>query len=163
MRPGVVEVEFLTETHRIVGKLEVGIRRLSDVLNVRSEVSLGLQEVRISSFANNELPAMVDLVHLFKEGILLSLPHGGEAERPLEYRQKVRHRVQLNIPPFSVIGDLHLIREVSLRKALAETIPTFLPLSGVHIVYMPQPSLNWMRPAAIVNRRRASFVRPIAS
>lgn len=163
-RSGVVEVELLTATHRIVGKLEVGVRRLSDVLNARSEVSLCLQEARISTLTDTEAPMRIDSVHVFKEGILLALPYGGE--RPgvdiLEYRAKSRHRVQLSLPPFIVLGDLHLAPQVNLRKALAEGTPFFLPLSGAQIVYMPQPNFTWTRPVAILNRTHASFFRPVS-
>jgi hypothetical protein len=155
-----MEVEFFTVTHRIVGKLDVGIRRLSDVLNGTAEVSLELEEARVSSFAEDELPSMVEFVHIFKEGILIAIPRGGEPERPLEHREKVQHRVQLSMPPFSVSGDLHLVRDVRLRKALSEITPVFLPLTRVQIVHTLQPSLTWSPPAAIFNRRRAGYFRP---
>ncbi len=71
-----IEVEFLTDSHRIIGNLPTGERRLSDILNFPLEDSVVLDNVSTTPSDDPEAAPLVrDFAQINKETIAFGVPH----------------------------------------------------------------------------------------
>lgn len=165
----VIQVELLTDTHRIIGNLLTGEMRLTDLLNFGSpDDPIVLEEVSTTPIENPSAEALVrDFAHINRDAIALALPHEPPTTpeerlrvRPFEYIVKVQYEVLASVPPFAVNGNLHLAKQADVRTALASLKQTFVPLTGSRAVYTPQPEIRWSNEVIIINRRRAQIFWP---
>ena len=163
-----LEVEFLTDTHRIIGYLPIGEGRLSDILNLGREDWLILDNVRTTPVDDLEAaPIVREFARINKETIAFGIPHEPPSTReerqkirPLEYVEKSRHQVLISLPPFTITGYLHLAKEADIRIALESLTRTFIPISEAQAAYIPNPSIKWTGEVIIVNRKRAQIFWP---
>ena len=163
-----LEVEFLTDTHRIIGYLPTGERRLSDILNLDSEDSVVLDNVRTTPVDDPEVaPIVREFAQINKGTIALGIPHEPPTTpeerqkiRPFEYIEKNRHQVLISLPPFAITGYLHLAKQADIRTALRNLTRTFIPISEARAAHIPNPSIKWASEVIIVNRKRAQIFWP---
>lgn len=163
-----LEVEFITDTHRIIGYLPIGERRLSDILNVDSEDSVVLDSVRTTPVDDPEAtPIVREFAQINKETIAFGIPHElptipeeRRKIRPFEYVEKSRQQVLISLPPFVISGYLHLVKEVDIRSALRSLARTFIPISEARATYTPNPGIKWASKVIIVNRKRTQILWP---
>lgn len=163
-----VRVEFLTDTHRIIGNLPTGERRLSDILNLDPEDSVVLDDVSTTPVDDPEAaPIVREFAQINKETIAFAIPHEPPTTpeerqkiRPFEYVEKNRHQVLISLPPFAITGYLHLVKEADIRTALRNLTRTFIPISDARATYIPKLGINWASEVIIVNRKRAQIFWP---
>jgi hypothetical protein len=163
-----VELELITDTHRIIGYLPTGERRLSDILNSRSEDALVLESVRTTPVQNHDAPPLVrEFAHVNKELIAFAIPREPPSTleerqriRPFEYVETTLHQVLISLPPFTITGYLHLPKGANIRDGLRNLRRTFIPISGGQAAYMPDPRVNWTTDVMIINRMRAQIFWP---
>lgn len=163
-----VKVEFLTDTHRIIGYLPTGERRLSDILNVDSEGSVILHSVRTTPVGDPEAaPIVAEFAGINKQTIAFGMLH--ELSSPSQKRQKIRAfeyveknraPVLISLPPFTITGYLHLVKEADIRIVLQSLTRTFIPISEAQATYIPKPSIKWASEVIIVNGKRAQIFWP---
>ena len=158
-----VEVELITNTHRIFGQVRTEQRRLSDILNLERGESIVVQEA-ITTLIDDPhgTPVRRDLAHVVKEQILFGVPH--EPPTTPEERQKFhsfdfiekeRHQVVISVPPFAISGWLHLLKDANIWKPLSGLVDTFLPITEARAVHTERTDLSWAAETIIVNRKRA--------
>jgi hypothetical protein len=105
-----IKVEFLTDTHRIIGYLPTGERRLSDSLALDSEDSVVLDNVHTTPADDPEAaPIVREFAQINKETIAFAVPHEPlttpeerQKIRPFEYVEKNRHQVLISLPPLAI-------------------------------------------------------------
>lgn len=165
----VIQVEFLTDTHRIIGSLLTGELRLTDLLNFGAlDDPIVLEEVSTTPIENPSAEPLVrDFAQINRDAIALGVPHeppttpqDRQRIRPFEYIEKAKYEVLVSVPPFAVNGYLHLAKQADVRTALATLKQTFVPLTGARAVYTPQPEIRWSSEVIIINRRRAQIFWP---
>jgi len=163
-----LEVELLTDTHRIIGYLPTGERRLSDILNLDPEDSVVLDNVRATPVDDPEAaPIVREFAQINKETIAFGIPHDPpatqeehEKPRPFEYVEKKRYQLLVSLPPFLITGYLHLAKQADIRTGLRSLAKTFVPLSEARAAYAPNPTIEWASEVIIVNRKRAQILWP---
>lgn len=168
--PENIEVEFLTDAHSIVARVATAGRRLSDIMNFGEDEYMILGDVRTTSLVRPEdQPFITDFARMNKGEVLVALPLATvpvldklRKPRPLEYVAKERHRIAMSLPPFMVTGDLHLVKDMDLRRSRMEGMSAFLPLSDARIIYLPDPERVWSSSFAVINREKAQVLWPSA-
>jgi hypothetical protein len=165
----VIQVEFLTDTHRIMGNLLTGELRLTDVLNSGSlDDPLVLEGVSTTPIDDpGAVPLVRDFAQINRNAIALGVPREPSTTpeerqrlRPFEYIPKDRYEVLVSVPPFAVNGHLHLARQADVRSALSNLNQIFVPLTRARAIYTPQPKVRWSSEVIIINRRRAQIFWP---
>lgn len=103
--------------------------RVTDILNQAAEPHLVLEDVTLEEYGSTDPPlraefAQVNLASVLFAVSLTTLEPIRELRTP-----KVTELALLSIPPFRVVGQVHLLPERSLRESLADLHGTFIPVT----------------------------------
>jgi hypothetical protein len=103
--------------------------RVTDVLNVRSEPFLVLEDVILEEYGSTEVPLRAPFAHVNLASVLfaVSLTTVEPAQELLT--PKVAERALFSIPPFRIVGHGHLPPERDLRDGLAQLPGAFIPVT----------------------------------
>ena len=124
------QLVLYTDTFVIHGSLQTRARRLTDALNSADEPFLVMEDV---AFEAHEAEATVDragYAQINLATVLFAHEPGGAVEALPELRTvKVTERALVSLPPFRIVGNIHVLPERSLRDALRELIGRFVPVT----------------------------------
>ena len=155
-----VPMTLYTEQFVVRGTIQTRQHRVTDILNEAGSRFLVLEEVSMEEFGSKELPTRADYaqVNLGSIHFAVSL-QAVEPTRELR-TPKVSERALVSIPPFRVIGNVHLLSERSLRESLAELQATFVPVTDA--VFWSDRLGEARQSAAMVavNQARAQILAP---
>jgi hypothetical protein len=113
------------------GTLQTPARRLSDALNVDGEPFLVLEDVSFEEHRSGRLLERAAYAQVNLSTILFAYEPGDRLSTPFELRTiKVPQPALISLPPFRVVGEIHLLPERHLRDALQELLGRFVPLTG---------------------------------
>jgi hypothetical protein len=150
-----IPFDGLTEEWRIVGNMHVGAR-LSDALNKREHIDISdVQWAPIDGSGPLEPAPGLKAVDPYDLIIVLA----GEATRPdLTDDERTAHRVHkvsydvaLEVPPFRVIGTVHLHPGMEPERLLDRATEMFLPVVDA-TAYLGERAIGPEMDAVLVNR-----------
>lgn len=143
----------------ITGTVASGSRRLSDVLNTLEDGVLFAEEVRVG---NRDGPAADHgIINLTNALFIVPIEEGIPGSRDPSARiRKRRERVRLGIGGYTIIGDLHLADNATLRNARLLAQLDFIPLTSAEIQHADNPRDRERQAIIFVNRRRIDYLVP---
>jgi len=124
-----VPMTLYTEMLVVRGTIQTLQHRVTDILNQAAEPHLVLEDVTLEEYGSTALPvrsefAQVNLASVLFAVSLTTVEPMRELRTP-----KVSERALLSVPPFRVVGQVHLLPERSLRDSLAELHGAFIPVT----------------------------------
>jgi hypothetical protein len=124
-----VPLTLYTEQFIVRGAIQTRQHRVTDILNGADQSFLVLEEVSLEEFGSNEVPTRAEFAQVNLGSVLFAVSL--QAVEPMrELRTpKVSERALVSIPPFRVIGNVHLLPERSFRESLAELQAPFVPVT----------------------------------
>jgi hypothetical protein len=149
-----------TEQFVVRGTIQTRQHRVTDILNEAAQRFLVLEEVSLEEFGSKDLPTRADYAQVNLASILFAVSlQAVEPTRELR-TPKVSERALVSIPPFRVIGNVHLLSERSLRESLAELHAQFVPVTDA--VFWSDRVGEGRQNAAMVavNQARAQILAP---
>ncbi|MDQ6681825.1 MAG: hypothetical protein M3Y88_00960 [Chloroflexota bacterium] len=160
--PELAPIELYTADARIVGWIEAGGRRVTDLLNELDELRLWhpspgpLQALSASATRDpgdwQVLPAA---------SVLLAMPPEWRASRQLRLHRRLR-RVGMVVGPFSVTGNLHLPPGIEPGVHVLRA-HRFLPLTDAYLLHNGEPSFEHVVSVVIVNARQVEHIVPLVA
>jgi len=157
-----IQVDVYTFDHIIRGNLNSPDERMSDILNIKSESSILLQDVLVTRLPNlNDIPPIKFLdAHIEKRYILFACPTQDDITQKSMYRKAARlpYDVCVLIPGFEIIGTIHLTEKFDTRRVLVSRPDDFIPLTNAMARYVPYPSLTVLNSPIVFNKNLASFI-----
>ena len=155
-----VPMTLYTEQFIVRGAIQTRQHRVTDILNGADQSFLVLEEVSLEEFGSNELPTRAEFAQVNLGSVLFAVSL--QAVDPIrELRtQKISERALVSIPPFRVIGNVHLLPERSFRESLAELQAPFVPVTDA--VFWSDRLGEGRQSAAMVavNQARAQILAP---
>ena len=155
-------VDVYTYDHIIRGNLNSPDERLSDILNLKNESSILLEDVLVTRLPNlNDIPPIKFLdAHIEKRYILFACPTQSDITQKSMYRKAVRlpYNVCVLIPGFEIIGTIHLTEKFDTRRALVARPDDFIPLTNAMARYVPYPALTVINSPIVFNKTLATFI-----
>lgn len=155
-----VPMTLYTELFVVRGVVQTRQHRVTDILNEADRPFLVLEDVSLEEFGSNELPTRAEFAQVNLASILFAVSL--QAVEPMrEFRTpKVSERALVSIPPFRVIGSVHLMPERNFRDSLAELQGPFVPVTDA--VFWSDRLGEGRQSAAMVavNQARAQIVAP---
>lgn len=143
------------EDRRYMGYVECGTDRMTDFL-VRSEI-LHVTDAYVETFADERLVSLGE-VEVARDELFAVEAAGprGEDQRRVH---TVRHRLQVQLGPYTVLGHLHALPGVQPLPNLSRRA-SMVPLSEATIAYVSAGELH-MRDVStlVINRTLADWVR----
>ena len=155
-----VPMTLYTEQFVVRGTVQTRQHRVTDILNDADQRFLILEEVSMEELGSRELPTRADYAQVNLASILFAVSL--QAIEPMRGLRtpKVSERALVSIPPFRVIGNVHLLSARSLHDSLAELQAQFVPVTDA--VFWSERLGEARQSAAMVavNQARAQILAP---
>jgi hypothetical protein len=124
-----VGLTLYTDTSVVRGTIRTRQRRLSDILNEADEDFLVIEDVVMDEFGARTGTLRADYAQINLSTVLF-----GVADTPIEARPELRmpkvvEQALISIPPFRIVGHVHLLPGRDLREALGELVGRFIPVT----------------------------------
>ncbi len=121
---------LFTDAHVIHGYVETRLRRLSDVLNQAEQDFIVVSDVVMEEFGAKGQPVTrADFAQVNLSSLLFAVTDS-IVEPHAELRLvKSSERALILVPPFKIVGRIHVLPERALREALAELTGRFVPVT----------------------------------
>jgi hypothetical protein len=157
---GALGLTLYTDSHVIRGSVLTMRRRVTDVLNDAENDFLVITDVVMEEFGGRGERVTAECAQVNLHAILFAVADTPVEPLPEFRLNKQRETALVSVPPFSVIGRIHLMPEREMRQALAELTGRFLPVTEATFwsesVGAPRTSAHMVA----VNHARAHILAP---
>lgn len=118
-----------TEQLIVRGTVQTSQHRVTDILNLSQDPYLVLEDVTLEEYGSTDTPLRAEFAQVNLASVLFAVSLT-TVEPMRELRTpKVSERALISVPPFRIVGYVHLLPERGLRASLAELHGTFLPVT----------------------------------
>jgi hypothetical protein len=155
-------VDVYTSDHIIRGNLISPDERLSDILNLKNESAILLEDVLVTRLPNlNDIPPIKFLeARIEKRSILFACPTQRDITQKSMYRRAARlhYDVCVLVPGFEIIGTIYLTEKFDTRRVLVAHPNDFIPLTNAMARCVPYPALTVINSPIVFNNTLATFI-----
>jgi hypothetical protein len=153
---GSIPFDGLTEEWRLIGRMGVS-GRLTDVLNRREAIAISdVQWAPIDGSGSMEPAPGLKSIDPYDLIAVLAGPQTlaySEAERQAHRVRKVPYEVAIEVPPYRVIGTVHLHPGETTDRLFDQSGEMFVPLTGAIAYLAGKPVADPGVEVVLVNRR----------
>jgi len=143
------------------GSVRTRQHRITDILNETEEPFLILEDVTVEEFGGHSQPVRSEYAQVNLDAVLFAVTNEPVPSMPELRTPKTPERAIISVPPFNVIGTIHLMpMDGNLRESLRELTGRFLPVTEA--VYWSDRMGEAREQAALVavNHKRAHILAP---
>jgi len=155
-------VDVYTYDHVIRGNLISPDERMSDILNIKNESSILLEDVLVTRLPNlNDIPPIKFIdARIEKRSILFACPRQRDITQKSMFRKTARlpYNVCVLVPGFEIIGTIHLTEIFETSRVLVAQPDDFIPLTNAMARYVAYPALIVRNSPIVFNKSLASFI-----
>jgi hypothetical protein len=124
-----VPMTLYTEMLVVRGTIQTLQHRVTDILNQAAEPHLVLEDVTLEEYGSTDLPIRAEFAQVNLASVLFAVSLT-TVEPMRELRTpKVSERALLSVPPFRIVGQVHLLPERTLRDSLTKLQGDFIPVT----------------------------------
>jgi hypothetical protein len=124
-----VPMTLYTEMLVVRGTIQTLQHRVTDILNEAAEPHLVLEDVTLEEYGSTDLPIRAEFAQVNLASVLFAVSLT-TVEPMRELRTpKVSERALLSVPPFRIVGQVHLLPERTLRDSLTKLHGDFVPVT----------------------------------
>lgn len=158
--PTLVPLTLYTDAFVIKGTIRSRQTRITDILNQADEGFLVLSDAFVDEYGSRGTPVRTEYAQVNLGAVLFAVADTRVEARPDLRTPKVPEQALISIPPFRVIGRVHLLAERDLREALGELTGRFIPVTEA--TYWSDSIGEARASAAMVaiNHERAQILAP---
>jgi len=158
--PTLVPLTLYTDSFVIRGQIRSRQGRVTDILNDADDNFLVLSDVLTDEYGSRSVAGRSEYAQVNLDAVLFAV-----ADTTVEARQdlrtpKVPEQALISIPPFSILGRIHILPERDLREALGELTGRFLPVTDATFW---SDTIGEARQTAVmvaINHHRAQILAP---
>ena len=155
-----VALTLHTDAYVIRGQVPSRQRRVTDVLNDTDRDFLVLTDVVLDEYGAHGGTTKADFAQVNLGSVLFAISETAAESYPELRTPKVQEEALISIPPFKIIGQIHLMPGANLRDALAQLTGRFVPVTEA--TYWSDSLGEARTSSALVafNRSRAQILAP---
>jgi hypothetical protein len=155
-----IKVTLYTDASVVRGVLHSRQRRITDILNEPDHDFIVLTDIVMDDYATREVAVRAEYAQINLASVLFAVADMPVESIPELRTPKVSERALVSIPPFRIIGRIHLLPERGMREALGELTGRFLPVTEA--VYWSEAAGEARTTAAMIafNHARAQILAP---
>ena len=124
-----MQVTIYTDSHVVRGTVNTRQRRVSDILNHASEPFVVLGDVTLDDWGSRSQPMRAEFAQVNLGSILFAVGDTPVEPTPELRTVKISEQAFISVPPFKIVGRIHLLPERDLRQALDELTGAFIPVT----------------------------------
>lgn len=158
--PTLVPLTLFTDAFVIKGTIRSRQSRITDILNQADDGFLVLSDAVVDEYGSRGTPMRTEYAQVNLAAVLFAVADTPVEPRPDLRTPKVAEQALVSIPPFRVVGRVHLLPERDLRDALTELTGRFIPVTEA--TYWSDSVGEARTSAAMVaiNHERAQILAP---
>lgn len=126
---GEMHVTLYTDSYVVRAMLRTRQRRLTDALTVPGEPFLVVEEAVFEEFGSRALVERAPFAQINLSTVLFAFAAEEVAATPELRTVKVPQKALISLPPFRIVGHIHLLPDRSLSQALGELQGRFVPVT----------------------------------
>lgn len=119
-----------TDAFVVRGTLQTRHRRLTDALNAAGEPFVVVENATFEEFGSRALVERAPYAQINLSTVLFALTSEDVSPTPELRTYKVIQSALISLPPFRIVGQIHLVPEQGLREALEELHGRFIPVTA---------------------------------
>ncbi len=156
-----IPLTLYTELFVVRGTFRTRHHRVTDILNTADAPFLVLEGVTLEEFGSPTQPATAEFAQVNLSSVLFAVSL--QAVEPVrELRMpKVAERAFVSIPPFRVMGNIHLLPQRTLRESLGELQSRFVPVTDAVFWSKSEHLAPQVAAMVAVNQARAQIFAPL--
>jgi len=158
--PQVVALTLYTDAFVVRGSIETRQRRVTDIVNTTDEPFLVLSDVTTDEFGARGETVRADYAQINLGAVLFAVADTTVEALPELRTPKTPELAHISIPPFKVLGHIHLLPIGDLRGALRELTGRFLPVTDATYWSDSLGEGRQTAPIVAVNHARAQILAP---
>jgi hypothetical protein len=156
-----LEITLYTDALITKGLVRTRQHRVTDILNLAEDPFLILEDVIVEEFGGRGEPIEAAYAQINLDAVLFAVAKTPVEPVPELRTPKVRQEAIVSIPPFRVVGTMHLLpSEGNLRAALSELQGRFLPITEATFWSDQVGEPRQQAVLVAVNHRRAQILAP---
>lgn len=124
-----VAVTLYTDAYVINGTVTSRHGRVTDILNTAVEAFIVLSDVTMDEWGSTASPVRADFAQVNLASVLFAVADEAVEATPELRMPKITEQAFITVPPFRVVGTIHLPPEQNMRLALNELTGRFLPVT----------------------------------
>jgi hypothetical protein len=158
--PTLVPLTLYTDSFVIKGQFRTRQARITDMLNHADEDFLVLSDAVIDEYGSRNVAIRSEYAQVNLGAVLFAVSDTEVEPRPDLRTPKVAEQAMISIPPFRVIGRVHLLPERDLREALTELTGRFIPVTDATFWSESIGEARATAPMVAINHTRAQILAP---
>lgn len=156
-----VALTLYTDAYVIRGNVTSRQRRVSDILNQAEHNFLVLVDVVLDEYGTHGSTVRADYAQINLASVLFAVADASDGESfPEMHTPKIAEQALISIPPFKIIGRIHLTPDRDLREALAELTGRFVPVTDGAFWSDVVGEARTTAPLIAFNHARAQILAP---
>lgn len=155
-----VAITLHTDAYVIRGQVTSRQRRVTDVLNDTDRDFLVLTDVVLDEYGAHGGTTKADFAQVNLASVLFAISEAAAESYPELRTPKVQEEALISIPPFKIIGQIHLMPNSSLRDALAQLTGRFVPVTEATYWSDTLGEARTSSTLVAFNRSRAQILAP---
>lgn len=155
-----VALTLYTDAYVVRGSLATRQHRLSDILNHADEDFLVLADATFERFGRRGTTRHAAFAQVNLSAVLFAVADSTVEAVPELRTPKVTETALISIPPFEIVGRIHLLPERDLRQALQELTGRFVPVTDATYGSDLAGEAPRTAPMVAVNHARAQILSP---
>lgn len=155
-----VQLVLYTDAFVVRGQVRTRQRRLSDLLNQTDKGFIVLEEASFDEFGSRDSVHRTDYAQVNLAAVLFAVADQPVEALPELRTPKIQERALITIPPFRIVGRIHLMPERDLHDALDELSGRFLPVTEATYWSDKVGEPRQTAPMVAFNHARAQILAP---
>jgi hypothetical protein len=155
-----VALTLYTDTHVVQATYETRQRRVTDILNEPEASFLVVRDAVFDDFGSTTAPVRAEYAQINLGAVLFAVATDPVEAVPELRTPKVPERALISIPPFKVVGNIHLLPERNLGESLEELQGRFLPVTDATFWSERVGEARQTAAMVAVNHARAQILAP---
>ncbi len=142
------------------GTVRTRQHRITDILNQSEESFLILEDVTVEEFGGRGQPIRADYAQVNLDAVLFAVANEPVPTMPELRTPKAQQQAIISVPPFNVIGTIHLMPVEGMRDALHELTGRFLPVTDATYWSDRMGEAREQAMLVAINHKRAHILAP---
>jgi hypothetical protein len=118
-----------TDAYIVKGTVLTRLRRVTDILNEAEHEFLVLSDAVFEEFGSRAPAIQAEYAQVNLGAVLFAVADTPVEPMPELRTPKVPEQALVTVPPFKVVGRIHLLPERDLREALDQLVGRFIPVT----------------------------------
>ncbi|HEY8637430.1 MAG TPA: hypothetical protein VIL81_09220 [Candidatus Limnocylindrales bacterium] len=155
-----VPLTLFTDAFVIKGTVRTRQGRITDVLNTAEDDFIVLEDAMVDEFGTRSLAVRTEFAQVNLHAVLFAVSDTTVEPRPDLRTPKVSEQALISIPPFRIIGHIHVLPERDLHDALRDLTGRFIPVTDATFWSDTVGEARTSAPMVAFNHRRAQILAP---